>query len=62
MAALSYTRFAEIGEIEEFGAGYIFFLGGPKSEERLKQKQALSSTQTMSESYQDFQKASITTQ
>ena len=34
IAALSETRFAEIGEIEEFGAGYTFFCSGHKSKER----------------------------
>ena len=31
---LSETRFAEIGEIKEVGAGYTFFWSGRKSEER----------------------------
>ena len=34
VAALSETRFAEIGEIKEVGAGYTFFWSGRKSEER----------------------------
>ena len=34
MAALSETRFAEIGEIKEVGAGNTFFWSGRKSEER----------------------------
>ena len=34
IAALSETRFAEIGEIKEVGAGYRFFWSGRKSEER----------------------------
>ena len=34
IAALSETRFAEIGEIKEVGAGYKFFWSGRKSEER----------------------------
>ena len=34
IAALSETRFAEIGEIKEVGAGYTFFWSGCKSEER----------------------------
>ena len=34
IAALSETRFAEIGEIKEVGAGYTFFWSGRKSEER----------------------------
>ena len=34
IAALSETRFAEIGEIKEVGAGYTYFLCGRKSEER----------------------------
>ena len=34
IAALSETRFAEIVEIKEVGAGYIFFWSGRKSEER----------------------------
>ena len=33
-AALSGTRFAEIGEIKEVGAGYTFFWSGRRSEER----------------------------
>ena len=34
IAALSETRFAEIGDIKEVGAGYTFFWSGRKSEER----------------------------
>ena len=34
IAALSETRFAEIGEIKEVGAGYTFFWSGRKTEER----------------------------
>ena len=34
IAALSETRFAEIGEIKEVGAGYAFFWSGRKTEER----------------------------
>ena len=34
IAALSETRFAEIGGIKEVGAGYTFFWSGRKSEER----------------------------
>ena len=34
IAALGETRFAEIGEIKEVGAGYTFVLSGRKSEER----------------------------
>ena len=34
IAALSETRFAEIGAIKEVGAGYTFFWRGSKSEER----------------------------
>ena len=34
ITALSETRFAEIGEIKEVGAGYTFFWSGRKSEER----------------------------
>ena len=34
IATLSETRFAEIGEIKEVGAGYTFFCSGRKSEER----------------------------
>ena len=30
IVALSATRFAEIGEIKEVGAGYTFFLSGRK--------------------------------
>ena len=32
IAALNETRFAEIGEIKEVGAGYTFFRSGRKSE------------------------------
>ena len=34
VAALSETRFAEIDEIKEVGAGYTFFWSGRKTEER----------------------------
>ena len=34
IAALSETRFSEVGEIKEVGAGYTFFWSGRKSEER----------------------------
>ena len=34
IAALSETRFEEIGEIKEVGASYTFFWSGRKSEER----------------------------
>ena len=34
IAALSETRFPDVGEIKEVGAGYTFFLSGRKSEER----------------------------
>ena len=34
IAALSETRFADVGEIKEVGAGYTFFWSGRKSEER----------------------------
>ena len=34
IAALSETRFAEIGEIKEVGTGYTFFWSGRKTEER----------------------------
>ena len=34
IAALSETRFAEIGEIKEVGTGYTFFWSGRKGEER----------------------------
>ena len=34
IAALSETRFADVGEIKEVGAGYTFFWSGCKSEER----------------------------
>ena len=34
IAALCETRFAEIGEIKEVGAGYTFFWSGRNSEER----------------------------
>ena len=31
IAALSETRFAEVGEMKEVGAGYTFFCGGRNS-------------------------------
>ena len=31
IAALSETRFADVGEIKEVGAGYTFFWSGSKS-------------------------------
>ena len=34
IAALSETRFADVGEIKEVDAGYTFFWSGRKSEER----------------------------
>ena len=34
IAALSETRFSDVGEIKEVGAGYTFFWSGRKSEER----------------------------
>ena len=34
IAALSETRFADVGEIKEVGAGYTFYWSGRKSEER----------------------------
>ena len=34
IAALNETRFAEVGEIKEVGAGYTFFCSGRNSEER----------------------------
>ena len=34
IAALSETRFADVGEVKEVGAGYTFFWCGRKSEER----------------------------
>ena len=34
IAALSETRFAEIGEIKEVGPGFTFFWSGRKTEER----------------------------
>ena len=34
IAALSETRFAEIGEIKEVGAGYTFFWSGRKTDKR----------------------------
>ena len=39
-AALSETRFAEIGEIKEVCAGYTFFWRGRKSEERRLRREA----------------------
>ena len=33
IAALSDTRFADVGEIKEVGAGYTFFWSGHKREE-----------------------------
>ena len=34
IAALSETRFADVGEIKEAGAGYTFFWNGRKREKR----------------------------
>ena len=34
IVALSETRFADVGEINEVGAGYTFFWSGRKREER----------------------------
>ena len=36
IAALSETRFADVGEIKEIGAEYTFFWSGRKSEDRLE--------------------------
>ena len=33
IAVLSATRFSDVGEIKEVGAGYTFFWSGRKSEE-----------------------------
>ena len=38
IAALSETRFAEEGLLEEVGAGYTLFWNGRKKEKRLKQE------------------------
>ena len=61
IAALSETRFADVGEIKEVGAGYTFFWSGRKSEERgVKQELALPSKQNLLVSCQDCQKALMT--
>ena len=62
IAALSETRFADVGEIKEVGAGYTFFWSGRKSEERREAKQelALPSKQNLLVSCQDCQKALMT--
>ena len=57
ITALSDTRFAEIGAIKEVGAGYTFFWSGRKSEER---REAFKSNQTLLESSQNCQMASMT--
>ena len=58
IAALSETRFADVGEIKEIGAGYTFFWSGRKSEERrVKQELALPLKQNLLVSFQDCQKA-----
>ena len=36
IAALSETRFADVGDIKEVGAEYTFFWSGRKSEDRLE--------------------------
>ena len=60
IAALSETRFAEIGEINEVGAGYTFFLSGRKSEERREAGVGFAINSTLLESLQDCQMASMT--
>ena len=60
IAALNETRFAEIGEIKEVGAGYTFFWSGRKSEERREAGVGLPSNQILLESSQDCQMASMT--
>ena len=47
LAALSETRFADIGEIKEAGAGYIFYWSGRKSERGAKQELALPLKRTL---------------
>ena len=41
IGALSETRFAEIGEIKEVGAGYTFFWSGRKTEARRESRSRL---------------------
>ena len=60
IAALSATRFAEIGEIKEVGAGYTFFWSGHKSEERREAGVGFAINQTLLESSQDCQMALMT--
>ena len=56
IAALSETRFAEVVEIKEVGAGYTFFWSGRKNEERLE----AGVNKNLLESSQDCQTASMT--
>ena len=61
IAALSETRFADVGEIKEVGTGYTFFWSGRKKVKRgVKQELALPSKQNLLVSCQDCQKALMT--
>ena len=62
IAALSETRFADVGEIKEVGAGYTFFSSGvdAKVKRGVKQELALPSKQNLLVSCQDCQKALMT--
>ena len=60
IAALSETRFADVGEIKEVGAGYTFFGVDAKVKRGVKQELALPSKQNLLVSCQDCQKALMT--
>ena len=60
IAALSETRFAEIGEIEEVGAGYTFFWSGRKTEERREAGVGFAIKSDLVGNSQDCQMASMT--
>ena len=60
IAALSETRFAKLGSIKEVSAGYTLFWSGRKSEERPEAGVGFCIKQTLMESYENFQTASMT--
>ena len=60
IAALGETRFEEIGEIKEVGDGYTFFWSGRKTGERREAGVGFAIKQTLLESSQDCQMASMT--
>ena len=59
IAVLSETRFAEIREIKEVGAGYTFFWSGRKSEERREAGVGFVIKYILLESSQDCHMASM---